>query len=872
MKIKRRASDRKNDSRKFREAQIRGSMDHTKPQKGAASAGARTGETNGHANGLAAANGLPPLAYAEGREIRLPIDSIRPSATNPRKHFDQAALDRLAESIRSQGIVQPLLVRPAPADDILKLYELVAGERRLKAAKLAGLTHVPCRVMPLADLEAEAAQIVENDQREDLPHLERAAGYQALIDKHGLTVDDVAAKVGKAPRTIRDLLKLLVLPPIARDAVAAGYLDPTTAELIARIPGDTAREDFARRVLTGRTWGDTPTPKQARDAIKNGKTNEGGGEGVMSLRAARELARTRYMIELKAAHFDRKSLDLVPAAGSCVECPKRTGNDPDCGDSRADVCMDPVCFDAKTKAHGDRVLVEAQAAGQAVLPREECKKLFQRDGSLDCSAPYVDLASPCYEGSAHMGQKKWAQVVGKELAAKAVIAVDPKGVVHHLLPKAIAKKAVGSNRTPAQSKEEAKQKDREAAERKKAVIGAEAALRANGKVAEAIVGSFGRPEECVALLQALAAGQASVAWSDACRAVRKRRGLNSVGVKLADVEAIAALAGTLEHPGELLGLIGELVCARKTLDWKSAHFFGEGRGEKGFFEAFGIKRSELMKDLEQEAKAKCGNKKPAKTPGKNGKAKAGPRPAGTEAAQVLDDAGDEEDNPVVAKRLKRMAADLRGEPRGQCRICGCTANDCRGCVERTGVPCEWTSVDADLCSACQPLLDTDMGQMFGAVPDFAGEGVQVTLALAGVTLVGELLEVGTTIPLPKGITKAHGEDLRRIARKWIDGKLKLDLPADMTRDTCLNDLLHGKNIYKQTCALEDAGLITVGDLLDRAAKGDRLVRDGVAYRGDTQLVFATLREVKGLSANAVNEIADAVIDAGLIVGEEVAPA
>ena len=145
--------------------------------------------------------------------VRLPLASIRPNPRQPRKRFAEESLKELADSIREKGLLQPLLVRPQGDG-----YELVAGERRYRAALMAGLQEVPAVVKDLTDREALELALVENLQREDLSPVEEARGYQALLEM-GLTQEEVARRVGKARSTVANALRLLQLPPEALEAL-----------------------------------------------------------------------------------------------------------------------------------------------------------------------------------------------------------------------------------------------------------------------------------------------------------------------------------------------------------------------------------------------------------------------------------------------------------------------------------------------------------------------------------------------------------------------------------------------------------------------------------------------------------------------------
>ena len=140
-----------------------------------------------------------------GRIIFLPVDELRPNPAQPRRIFDETALQELAASIRQYGVLQPLSVRRR-ADG----YELVAGERRLRAAKLAGLRSVPCVLLVLDDTQSGLVALVENLQRKDLDYLEEAAGLAQLIRRYGLSQEQAAARIGKSQSAVANKLRLLL--------------------------------------------------------------------------------------------------------------------------------------------------------------------------------------------------------------------------------------------------------------------------------------------------------------------------------------------------------------------------------------------------------------------------------------------------------------------------------------------------------------------------------------------------------------------------------------------------------------------------------------------------------------------------------------
>lgn len=185
------------------------------------------------------------------------IAHLRPSPTNPRKHFDKDKLEQLAASIREKGVVEPLIVRltPGPGDDAEpSAFEIVAGERRFKAAQLARLYEVPCLIRPYTDQQVLEIQLIENLQRDDLTVLEEAQGYRTLFDNDPkkFTAAEIATRIGKSEKYVWDRLKLLSLIPEARTLLEDGRMSGGHAILIARLkPADQTRAIDPARALNG---------------------------------------------------------------------------------------------------------------------------------------------------------------------------------------------------------------------------------------------------------------------------------------------------------------------------------------------------------------------------------------------------------------------------------------------------------------------------------------------------------------------------------------------------------------------------------------------------------------------------------------------
>lgn len=178
----------------------------------------------------------------------IPIASIVPNPHQPRKEFSEEALKELADSIRSQGVLQPVLVRTAP-DSSPGHFELVAGERRLRAAKLAGLKDIPCLVRELDDEQSLTIAIVENLQREDLNVIEEAWGLKQLQERLNLSQEELARKVGKSRPAVANTLRLLQLPDHIISLVMEGSLSGGHARALIGISDDSAQDILLSWIL-----------------------------------------------------------------------------------------------------------------------------------------------------------------------------------------------------------------------------------------------------------------------------------------------------------------------------------------------------------------------------------------------------------------------------------------------------------------------------------------------------------------------------------------------------------------------------------------------------------------------------------------------
>lgn len=175
----------------------------------------------------------------------LPLNEIMPNKEQPRKTFDEGALSELADSIRQHGVLQPLLVRPLPSGG----YQLVAGERRWRASRMAELKEVPVVIKELSDTETMEIAIIENLQREDLNPIEEAEGLQALIDRCGFTQEAVAISVGKSRPAIANSLRLLKLPQEVRDMTRNGDISAGHARALLALDNEAMISEAAKSIV-----------------------------------------------------------------------------------------------------------------------------------------------------------------------------------------------------------------------------------------------------------------------------------------------------------------------------------------------------------------------------------------------------------------------------------------------------------------------------------------------------------------------------------------------------------------------------------------------------------------------------------------------
>lgn len=320
------------------------------------------------------------------------LEDLHESPFNPRKTFHDIA--ELAETIKAEGrIHSPLLVRPRVTnplrDDLNDGFEIVFGHRRYRAAETLGLATVPCMVRAMTNAEARSAQIAENLARQDVHPIEEAEGFAALIEHEGTTAEVLATRIGKSLSYVYGRLKLLQACAEIRAACLAGEIGSEVALLIARLRTDKVQAKALAAIRN--------------DTSQHAKLDDGGKK---SFRHIRDLLAEKFTLELKTAIFDREDAALLPGAGVCSACPKRTGNAPEYADLAAptregvhrgytaaggpNTCTDPECFDAKKQAHLVQQAAKLAATGVQVVTGNKARAAISAHG--DVKGDYVALA------------------------------------------------------------------------------------------------------------------------------------------------------------------------------------------------------------------------------------------------------------------------------------------------------------------------------------------------------------------------------------------------------------------------------------------------------------------------------------------------
>jgi ParB family transcriptional regulator, chromosome partitioning protein len=247
----------------------------------------------GMGRGLAAI--LPETSADDAGELReLPVELVKPNPSQPRTRFDPEALDALAASIEASGVVQPLLVRPLPDGS----YELIAGERRWRAARQAGLAKVPAIVRDSEQAERLQVALIENMVREDLNPIEEARACAALVEELGLSKEDLARRVGRSRPTISNLIRLLDLPDEALGLLESGELSEGHGRALLGVKGNDARRRLAREAAK-QGWSVRETENRVKLA---GQPKEGGSHRAVDAEEAAALRDAADRFEAALGH------------------------------------------------------------------------------------------------------------------------------------------------------------------------------------------------------------------------------------------------------------------------------------------------------------------------------------------------------------------------------------------------------------------------------------------------------------------------------------------------------------------------------------------------------------------------------------------
>lgn len=326
-------------------------------------------------NAPATAASLQPTAYR-----MLAIDDLFPSDTHiqalRRARFNQNALAELAVGIRELGVMQPIIARPRPDDDAPAPFEIVAGERRWLAARIAGLAQIPCVVREVSDADLVKVQLVENLQREGLHEMEEAEGYAQLMHEGGVNADAVADLVGKSRSHVYGRLKLLQLQPEARDAFYAGELDASRALELARITDPKKQTQILKLALQKNWRGDGPafSVRGLREEIAKKGLTQPLDRAPFAMTDATLL---RFVKRKKGV----EDCDGLPA---CVGCPMRAGSGTE---DDPDVCTDVACYHDKEKDLQRRRRAAVEASGRPIVKAE--------GGRGQWVPGYIDLDAEC---------------------------------------------------------------------------------------------------------------------------------------------------------------------------------------------------------------------------------------------------------------------------------------------------------------------------------------------------------------------------------------------------------------------------------------------------------------------------------------------
>ena len=362
---------------------------------------------------------MTTAVQSQSEYCNLPLTQLKESPVNPRKVFDESRLQELAASIRAQGVLSPLLARPVNGTHG---YEIVAGARRYRAAQMAGLDSVPVRIVHLCDAEALEAMLIENLQRSDLHPLQEAAGFRALLDLEEpmYSIEQISAKTGKKPAYIAAHVKLTELASAVTEAFAKDEIGVGHALLLAKLQPEEQEQALAA------CYQETYTNGNKAKRI------------LLPVRYLQQWIEHNILLELAAAPFSKEDARLAPEAGSCVECPKRTGHNTllFAEMSNIDRCSDPACFQNKLNEHVKQTvaakpkLVQISTAygkpvdGSPVIPRNKYVEIRQDKPKSKNERDWPEYKSCKYTAEAIVTD-------GNERGEMKRVCANPECPVHH---------------------------------------------------------------------------------------------------------------------------------------------------------------------------------------------------------------------------------------------------------------------------------------------------------------------------------------------------------------------------------------------------------------------------------------------------------
>lgn len=503
-----------------------------------------------------------------------------------RKTFHKDTIRQLADTIGEVGLLQQPIVRMVQKGD-KEVPECVCGHRRRKAFELLGYEQITCTVRQLTDEQARLVQAIENAQREDVHPLEEGDAFWELHKEHDLSVEVIAAKIGKSKPHIYKRLSLAHLCDKARELFMAGKFGIGIAEVVAQVMDPT---------------------QQARAAVEMARPPQHWHDREWTVTRAREWVKSAYMLVLKEAQFDIKDQQLIPDVGACYSCPKRTGANADLfGDlGKDDLCTDGKCYGRKADA-GWRARVKLAKANEniKVATKAQANEIFPYPHSTTIShdSGLVDLGKESW----HYGHKTPKQVL-KQAGVKlpVTLARDRDGRARELVKKADVEKALkGINRKDPQQQQQAtastSKKDKQARAKEKledAIYARAKQIQADQLVNAAVASRLSDVEfwKTMATLAVLGC------WTDTARVVCRRRNLVVEKGKRPE-DALQALISQQTSVRQLLALTVEILA-------KPAH--PNGSCWETALKHYGIDKKQARKEAAKQIKDEAKEKEAAK--------------------------------------------------------------------------------------------------------------------------------------------------------------------------------------------------------------------------------------------------------------------